>query len=188
MSDLFEKLKNSKTIMDMMDKKDGKKPIKEEYYDDDDDDDYGFEDNYPTSYNTSYNEPEPIVEDNLTLEEKVKNSKLPDVIKEIMIKKPIVYDNGLDIPQKILGNEKTKQLMGIKNSPKKLRTEQRAPQINNTQLLSQIETIIEKVVDRKFKEYEKSINKESLMESINENLLIKVGDTVFKGKITGYKK
>ena len=108
---------------------------------------------------------------------KINNSKLPNVIKEAMIKNPIPSVNeislsdGLDLTLV----KKAKKLMendGLDVTKKKTET------INENNLEKLIERVVRKVLsENKTNEF-----------NIEENLVIKVGDSLFKGKITSVVK
>lgn len=123
---------------------------------------------------------------------KIMESKLPDSIKKAMIDNPI--------PSISLGDsldlnfvEKTKKLMeneGVgKKSPK-----QSSPsyQSNSGDLVKELTPLIENIVRKTVMEVMDSKLNQILTAqqtlSINENLVLKVGDSIFKGKITGVNK
>lgn len=135
------------------------------------------------------------VASNVVNEDKIRNSKLPDSIKEAMIKTPIPtmeqisLSDGLDMSfvegaKKLMEREGLSKKQPIQQQPviKQQITE------SNTDLKSLIrETIkdtLEEIVDRKLD----LILSASKTASINENLVLKVGDSIFKGKITGVNK
>jgi len=135
------------------------------------------------------------VASNVVNEDKIRNSKLPDSIKEAMIKNPIPtmeqisLSDGLDMSfvegaKKLMEREGLTKKQPIQQQPviKQQITE------SNTDLKSLIrETIkdtLEEIVDRKLD----LILSASKTASINENLVLKVGDSIFKGKITGVNK
>lgn len=135
------------------------------------------------------------VASNVVNEDKIRNSKLPDSIKEAMIKNPIpTMDNislsdGLDMSFV----EGAKKLMEKEGLTKKQPIQQKTvptQQIveSNLDLKSLIrETIkdtLEEIVERKLN----LILTAQQTSSINENLVLKVGDSIFKGKITGVNK
>lgn len=135
---------------------------------------------------------------NVVNEDKIRNSKLPDSIKEAMIKNPIpTMDNisltdGLDMSF-MEGAKKLMEREGLskKSSP----SPQKTTQVNQ-QLLTEsssdlraliretIKDTLEEIVDRKLE----LLLTASKTASINENLVLKVGDSIFKGKITGVNK
>lgn len=132
---------------------------------------------------------------NVVNEDKINNSKLPDSIKQAMINNPIPtmdqisLGDGLDMGL-LEGAKKLMEKEGM-SSPKKStpNTQQVISETpNNLDLQSLIkETIkdtLEEIVDRKLE----LILTASKTASINETLVLKVGDSIFKGKITGVNK
>ena len=71
-------------------------------------------------------------------------------------------------------------------------TQQRSPQGDTSDLVKQLTPIIENIVRKTVVEIMDSKLNQILTAqqtmSINENLVLKVGDSVFKGKITGVNK
>ena len=136
------------------------------------------------------------VASNVVNEDKIKNSKLPDSIKQAMINNPIPtidqisLGDGLDM-NLLEGAKKLMEKEGLltpKNTPI---TKQPTPNVslpNSSDLQSLIkETIkdtLEEIVDRKLD----LLLNASKTASINETLVLKVGDSIFKGKITGVNK
>lgn len=128
--------------------------------------------------------------------EKINQSKLPDEIKKAMIERPIIQpDISLTESLDLKLVEKAKKLMKEDGTLPSKQTQYNdnsriQPVLNNTtineivlQLTPIIENTIRKVLDEKLTQLLTA--KETT--SINENLLIKVGDSLFKGKITGVK-
>lgn len=126
---------------------------------------------------------------------KIKNSKLPDAIKQAMIEHPIVIpeislSDGIDM--KIIKGAKRLMEQDSPSPKKKViseNTHKHEPQTINTNelvttLIPIMENIIRKVMDEKLNQ----ILTAQQTQSINENLVLKVGDSVFKGKITGVNK
>lgn len=128
--------------------------------------------------------------------EKINQSKLPDEIKKAMIERPIIQPEislteSLDL--KLV--EKAKKLMKedgvLPTKQTQYNEKSRSQPVSNNatineivlQLTPIIENTIRKVLDEKLTQLLTA--KETT--SINENLLIKVGDSLFKGKITGVK-
>jgi hypothetical protein len=118
--------------------------------------------------------------------EKINNSKLPDVIKKAMIENPI--------PQISLNEtidmdfvKGAKRLMEREGLSKKSTETKQTVYHNNIDMNSlniMIENTIRKVLDEKLNQ----ILTAQQTASINENLVLKVGDSIFKGKITGVNK
>jgi hypothetical protein len=121
---------------------------------------------------------------------KIMESKLPDAIKRAMIDNPIPQislTDSLDINFV----EKTKRLMeseGV-STKKPTNKQQSNPQTyNNSDLVPIIENIVRKTVTEILDAKLNQILTAQQTLSINENLVLKVGDSIFKGKITGVNK
>ena len=119
--------------------------------------------------------------------EKINQSKLPDAIKRAMIEHPIVppeYSLSEGIDSKIIKG--AKRLIEQEN-PQSARKQSNQPSngasINEivTALTPIIENSIRKIMDEKLTQ----LLTAQKTQSINENLVLKVGDSIFKGKITG---
>ena len=135
------------------------------------------------------------VASNVVNEDKINSSKLPDSIKQAMINNPIPtmdqisLGDGLDMDL-LKGAKKLMEREGM-STPKKSvpNTKQVISEgTNNLDIQSLIkETIkdtLEEIVDRKLE----LILTASKTASINETLVLKVGDSIFKGKITGVNR
>ena len=122
---------------------------------------------------------------------KVMESKLPDVIKKAMIDTPI--------PQISLND--SLNLDFVKNTKKLMEAEglrvndttNKSIQIKNDgSLMKELTPLIENIVRKTVTEILDSKLNQILTAqqtlSINENLVLKVGDSIFKGKITGVNK
>jgi hypothetical protein len=126
--------------------------------------------------------------------QKIQESKLPDAIKRAMIENPISQislNDSLDLNFV----EKTRKLMetegvGSKKSNQPKSTS--SPQTNSSDLVKQLTPIIENIVRKTVMEImDTKLNQILTAQqtlSINENLVLKVGDSIFKGKITGVNK
>jgi hypothetical protein len=120
---------------------------------------------------------------------RIMESKLPDAIKRAMIENPIPQislNDSLDINFV----ERTKKLMesegvAIKKPTSKLQNNQSN---NNSDLIPLIENIVRKTVTEILDAKLNQILTAQQTLSINENLVLKVGDSIFKGKITGVNK
>lgn len=122
--------------------------------------------------------------------QKIQESKLPDAIKKAMIENPIPQislSDSLDLNFV----EKTKKLMESQGIPTKTSKTQ-STQTSNPDLIKQLTPIIENVVRKTVTEILDSKLNQILTAqqtlSINESLVLKVGDSIFKGKITGVNK
>lgn len=127
--------------------------------------------------------------------DKIKNSKLPDAIKKAMIDNPIpqiTLSETLDMDI-VKGARRLMEQEGvISKTPKKQQqpqyqqrhVQQMSEGIDMSSLSILIENTIRKVLDEKLNQ----ILTAQQTTTINENLVLKVGDSVFKGKITGVNK
>jgi len=124
--------------------------------------------------------------------EKINNSKLPESIKRAMIENPITQislNDTLDMDFV----KKTKQLMeseGVSTkSPGRLPQRQvqkpTSSVVNINELATLLTPIIENIVRKVMDEKLNQILTAQTTSTINKNLVLKVGDTIFKGKITG---
>jgi hypothetical protein len=121
---------------------------------------------------------------------KIQESKLPDAIKRAMIENPIPQislNDSLDLNFV----EKTKKLMEAEGVSNKT-TKSPSPQTNTNDLVKQLTPVIENIVRKTVMEIMDTKLSQILTAqqtlSINENLVLKVGDSIFKGKITGVNK
>jgi hypothetical protein len=134
------------------------------------------------------------VASNVVNEDKIRNSKLPDAIKQAMINNPIPTVDNISLSDNldlsiVEGAKKLMEKEGLSSTSQKAPTLQTQPTSNVGGDLKSIikETIketLEEIVDRKLE----LILTASQTASINENLVLKVGDSIFKGKITGVNK
>ncbi len=120
--------------------------------------------------------------------EKIQNSKLPDAIKKAYIDNPIPQislNETLDMDF-VKGAKKLMEKEGLS----KPTTQQKNsgtitnPSIDMNAIAVLIENTVRKVMDEKLNQ----ILTAQQTASINENLVLKVGDSIFKGKITGVNK
>ena len=132
--------------------------------------------------------------------DKINNSKLPDSIKKAMIERPISQPNiNLNESLDVKLFEGAKRLIDEdirtskpNNVQQPIRTRQqvvenRQPQVSAQDLASQLTPIIENVVRRVLDEKLTQILAAHDSGTINENLVLKVGDSIFSGKITNVK-
>jgi len=121
---------------------------------------------------------------------KIMESKLPESIKRAMIENPIPQislTDSLDLNFV----EKTKKLMeaeGVSMKSKSKSAQVPSSNVNVEQLKPIIENIVRKTVTEILDAKLNQILTAQQTLSINENLVLKVGDSVFKGKITGVNK
>ncbi len=122
--------------------------------------------------------------------ERIQNSKLPDAIKRAMIENPIPQislSDSLDMDF-VKGAKRLMEQEGVINKPTKQTsqrpTNQSVGNIDMNAIAVLIENTVRKVMDEKLNQ----ILSAQQTASINENLVLKVGDSIFKGKITGVNK
>jgi hypothetical protein len=121
---------------------------------------------------------------------RIMESKLPDAIKKAMIDNPIPQislTDSLDINFV----EKTKRLMeseGVSTKKTPNKQQSNSPSYNSSDLVPIIENIVRKTVTEILDAKLNQILTAQQTLSINENLVLKVGDSIFKGKITGVNK
>ncbi len=122
--------------------------------------------------------------------DKINQSKLPDAIKQAMIEHPIPQislNDSLDINI----TDRAKKLMekeGLISSTKTKTTYTQKDRgysttLNESKLQDLIENAVRKVLDEKINQ----ILSAQQLSTINENLVLKVGDSIFQGKITAVK-
>jgi hypothetical protein len=134
--------------------------------------------------------------------DKIRNSKLPKAIQEAMINNPIPQADEISLDSTLNmsfldGAKKLMEKEGLTKSTQL--TQPQTVQSHNTPQVSNpptyngdiasivretIKDTLEEIVDRKLD----LLLNASKTASINENLVLKVGDSIFKGKITGVKK
>jgi hypothetical protein len=137
-----------------------------------------------------------IVDNNMN-SDKINQSKLPDVIKKAMIENPIPQislNDTIDMDL-VKGAKKLMEREGmISKTPKKQITEQSQPEryvhtnSNFNDIITTLTPIIENTIRKVLDEKLNQILTAQQTSSINENLVLKVGDSIFKGKITGVNK
>lgn len=125
--------------------------------------------------------------------DRINNSKLPDAIKKAMIENPIqqisLNDNlNMDFIQnakKLMEREGLSKKTPLK-SQQTYTTQQNnnIPNFDMNSLSTLIENTIRKVLDEKLNQ----LLTAHQTATINENLVLKVGDSIFKGKITGVNR
>lgn len=116
--------------------------------------------------------------------DKINNSKLPPEIKKAMIENPIPQislNESMDMDF-IKGAKQLMEREGLKSksTPK---TNQVSSNIDYNQIAVLIENTVRKVLDEKLNQ----ILTAQQTKNINENLVLKVGDSIFSGKITSVK-
>ena len=121
--------------------------------------------------------------------DKINNSKLPDAIKKAMIENPIPQISLTDTLDMdfVKGAKRLMEQEGVstkKSSPQTKTTTNSSSSIDMNAIGVLIENAVRKVLDEKLNQ----ILTAQQTASINENLVLKVGDSIFKGKITGVNK
>lgn len=122
--------------------------------------------------------------------DKIQNSKLPDAIKRAMIEHPIEQMQSISLNETldmdfVKGAKRLMEQEGV--SSKKSQPQQRQSSGGNIDMNAiavLIENTVRKVMDEKLNQ----ILTAQTTSTINENLVLKVGDSIFKGKITGVNK
>lgn len=136
------------------------------------------------------------VQNNMINVDKINNSKLPDVIKKAMIENPIpqISLNDSVSADFLQGAKKLMEREGLsKKSSQKPQVVQ-SYQTPNTAIanggidMSSLSTLIENTIRKVLDEKLNQILTAQQTATINENLVLKVGDSIFKGKITGVNK
>jgi hypothetical protein len=136
--------------------------------------------NQPVEYSQPTQHKQSVVDKN-----RIENSKLPDAIKRAMMENPIPQislSDNLDMDF-VKGAKRLMEQEGLgkKQPPKQQPTFQQPQTMDMNALSLMIENTVRKVLDEKLNQI--LIAQET--KSINENLVLKVGDSIFKGKITG---
>ncbi len=117
---------------------------------------------------------------------KIQNSKLPDAIKKAMIDNPIPQislSETLDMDF-VKGAKRLMEQEGVSTKRPQSKQQSVGGDIDMNAIAVLIENTVRKVMDEKLNQ----ILTAQQTQSINENLVLKVGDSVFKGKITGVNK
>ncbi len=124
--------------------------------------------------------------------DKINNSKLPDVIKKAMIENPIpqISLNDSISTDFLQGAKKLMEREGLSKKP--TQKTQVAQGYQNTNMggvdMNSLTTLIENTIRKVLDEKLNQILTAQQTATINENLVLKVGDSIFKGKITGVNK
>jgi hypothetical protein len=134
--------------------------------------------------------PQPVARPNgVPSIDKINESKLPDVIKQAMINNPIPQMPQISLNESldmdfIKGAKKLMEQEGLSKKPTPQLKQQPVQSIDMNAIAVLIENTVRKVMDEKLNQ----ILTAQQTTSINENLVLKVGDSIFKGKITGVNK
>ena len=124
--------------------------------------------------------------------DKIQNSKLPDAIKRAMIESPIQQMNQISLNDTldmdfIKGAKRLMEQEGVATKKQQVQPQRQQSSGGNIDMGAiavLIENTIRKVLDEKLNQ----ILNAQTTSTINENLVLKVGDSIFKGKITGVNK
>ena len=121
---------------------------------------------------------------------KIQNSKLPDAIKKAMIENPIEQMPQISLSETLDMDfiKGAKRLMEQEGTSTGKQTTTKSTQQSSNIDMSAIAVLIENTVRKVMDEKLNQILTASTTSSINENLVLKVGDSIFKGKITGVNK
>jgi hypothetical protein len=123
--------------------------------------------------------------------DRIQNSKLPDAIKKAMIESPIQQMNQISLNDTldmdfIKGAKRLMEQEGVATRPS---AQPKQTIVNNSSIdMKAIAVIIENTVRKVMDEKLTQILSAQQTQSINENLVLKVGDSIFRGKITGVNK
>jgi hypothetical protein len=125
--------------------------------------------------------------------DKINNSKLPDVIKKAMIENPIpqISLNDSVSADFLQGAKKLMEREGLSKKQSQKPQVVQGYQGTNTSAgidMSSLTTLIENTIRKVLDEKLNQILTAQQTATINENLVLKVGDSIFKGKITGVNK
>lgn len=124
--------------------------------------------------------------------DRIQNSRLPDAIKKAMMESPIPQISLTDtIDMDFVKGAKRlmeQESYSGKPAPKTQQPRQTTSIPNNSDLIPLIENIVRKTVTEILdKKLDQLLMAQKTM-SINESLVLKVGDSIFRGKITGVNK
>jgi hypothetical protein len=125
--------------------------------------------------------------------DKIQNSRLPEAIKRAMIEHPIEQMPSISLNETldmdfIKGAKRLMEQEGVSTKQKTVvpfsKQQTQSSNIDMNVIATLIENTVRKVMDEKLNQ----ILTAQQTQTINENLVLKVGDSVFKGKITGVNK
>ena len=122
--------------------------------------------------------------------DKIQNSKLPAAIKQAMIDHPIEQMQSISLNETLDMDfvKGAKRLMEQEGIPTKKSQPQQRQSVTSNIDMNAIAVLIENTVRKVMDEKLNQILTAQTTSSINENLVLKVGDSIFKGKITGVNK
>lgn len=131
------------------------------------------------------NVPSPVASKPVVVtEDKIKNSKLPDAIKKLMMEHPIQQPDSYSptISNDVI--EKAARLMGS-NQDKKVLENKKVDYSQNTQIPNNLKSIIKETIKEILEENGLLIESEN---KSNDIFSFKVGKHIFEGRITKIKK
>ena len=127
--------------------------------------------------------------------DKIQQSKLPDAIKRAMIESPIPQMGQISLNDTldmdfIKGAKRLMELEGVSTKKQGVVpfSKQQPQSVSSNIDMNAIATLIENTVRKVMDEKLNQILSAQQTQTISENLVLKVGDSVFKGKITGVNK
>jgi hypothetical protein len=189
--ELMQKLMMSKAIMDKSENISPKRKLEQNYIDEDYEiqsspakynipQEFLSEESIPQQYIPTSNPTKAV---GVPSVDAIKNSKLPDEIKRLMIEHPIVQPNQGTGPT--LSNELVEKASRLMGTSKK--TQQTTQTKQNTEGLDygKIQKMIESAVNKAIKE--NGLLTESTEKS-NESFSFRVGKHIFEGKVTKIRK
>lgn len=138
----------------------------------------------------SYSTPKNVNQPQQLTANKIQNSKLPDQIKKAMMDNPIpipsisLNENNFNMDfingaKRLIEQDSVQQKKQVQ--PKSKALQENTPNIDMNSFSILIENVVRKVLDEKLNQ----ILLANETKTVNESLVLKVGDSVFKGKITG---
>lgn len=127
--------------------------------------------------------------------DKIQQSKLPDAIKRAMIESPIPQMGQISLNDTldmdfIKGAKRLMEQEGVSTKKQGVVpfSKQQPQSVSSNIDMNAIATLIENTVRKVMDEKLNQILSAQQTQTISENLVLKVGDSVFKGKITGVNK
>lgn len=123
--------------------------------------------------------------------DRINQSKLPDAIKRAMIESPIPQMNQISLNDTLDMNfiKGAKRLMEQEGVATRPSAQPKQTIVNNSNVdMSAIAVLIENTIRKVMDEKLNQILTAQTTSTINENLVLKVGDSIFRGKITGVNK
>jgi len=121
---------------------------------------------------------------------RINNSKLPDAIKKAMIDHPIEQMPSISLNETLDMDfvKGARRLMEQEGASSKKQQPQQRQSVSSNIDMNAIATLIENTVRKVMDEKLNQILTAQQTQTISENLVLKVGDSIFRGKITGVNK